>query len=330
LRCRTGANTGRVGREHAPDRPGPSPATPFIVRATAAPPQLFRSRPSLIPTLLPRLGVRVPPFSAIELTESTFPVPVQDFHTDLAVLLRGAQDELLLVALVEVQLEVDPDKPYRWLLYQAAAQDRHRCDVLVLVVAPMAHVARWARRARPLGPRGSYAPLVLGPEHIPKLGTQLPEGASPELAVLSLLAHARRANRSSFRAANEALAMLDPDQASLYLDLLYRTMGAALFRALEESMIVSKPYSGLFEKYYREGEAKGKAEGIAEGKAEGIAEGKAEGLAEALMRVLTARSLTPSPQQRSTILACPDPRRVERWIERALRATSVEEALQEE
>jgi hypothetical protein len=99
-------------------------------------------------------------------------------------------------------------------------------------------------------------------------------------------------------------------------------------------MIVSKPYSGLFEKYYREGIAEGKAEGIAEGKAEGIVEGKAEGiaegLAEALLRVLTARSLTPSPQQRSTILACADPRRVERWIERALRATSVEEALREE
>jgi hypothetical protein len=225
----------------------------------------------LIPTLLPRLGVRVPPFSAIELTESTFPVPVEDFHTDLVVLLRGAQAELLLVALVEVQLAV-----------------------------------------------------------------------SPELAVLSLLAHASRANRTSFRAANEALATLDPDQASLYLDLLYRTMGPALFRALEESMIVSKPYSGLFEKYYREGIEEGKAEGIAEGKAEGIAEGKAEGiaegkaegiaegLAEALLRVLTARSLTPSPQQRSTILACADPRRVERWIERALRATSVEEALREE
>ena len=233
----------------------------------------------MIPTLLPRLGVRVPPFSAIELTESTFPVPVEDFHTDLVVLLRGAQAELLLVALVEVQLAV-----------------------------------------------------------------------SPELAVLSLLAHASRANRTSFRAANEALATLDPDQASLYLDLLYRTMGPALFRALEESMIVSKPYSGLFEKYYREGIEEGKAEGIAEGKAEGIAEGKAEGiaegkaegiaegkaegiaegLAEALLRVLTARSLTPSPQQRATILACADPRRVERWIERALRATSVEEALREE
>ena len=117
-----------------------------------------------------------------------------------------------------------------------------------------------------------------------------------------------------FRAANEALATLDPDQASLYLDLLYRTMGPALFRALEDSMIVSKPYGGLFEKYYREG----------------TAEGKAEGLAEALMRVLAARSLTPSPQQRSTILACVDPRRVERWIERALCATSVEEALREE
>jgi hypothetical protein len=247
---------------------------------------------------------------------------VEDFHTDLVVLLRGAQAELLLVALVEVQLAVDPDKPYRWLLYQAAAQDRHRCDVLVLVVAPMAPVARWAERPRALGPRGSYAPLVLGPEHIPELGAQLLEGASPELAVLSLLAHASRANRTSFRAANEALATLDPDQASLYLDLLYRTMGPALFRALEDSMIVSKPYSGLFEKYYREGEAKGKAEGIAEG--------KAEGLAEALLRVLAARALTPSPQQRSTILSCADPRRVERWIERALRATSVEEALREE
>ena len=100
------------------------------------------------------------------------------------------------MVLVEVQLLKNARKPPTWLLYQAAAQVRHGCDVVVLVIAPDARVARWARRPLPVGPSGRYAPVVLGPTDVPSLAALDVEHASPELAVLSLLAHGKRAERA--------------------------------------------------------------------------------------------------------------------------------------
>jgi hypothetical protein len=83
---------------------------------------LFRARPSLVPLLLRRFGVRLPRVQAVDIAESTFPVAVPDFHVDLAIALRDKSGRTRLVVLLEVQLAVDKDKPHRWLLYQAAAR----------------------------------------------------------------------------------------------------------------------------------------------------------------------------------------------------------------
>jgi membrane protein involved in colicin uptake len=74
-----------------------------------------------------------------------------------------------------------------------------------------------------------------------------------------------------------------------------------------------------------EGEAKGKAEGEAKGKAEGEAKGKAEGRAEALVRVLQARGLAPTAEQRQRILGCADAAALDRWIDRAVSCSSIED-----
>jgi len=64
--------------------------------------------------------------------------------------------------------------------------------------------------------------------------------------------------------------------------------------------------------------AEERAAGFAEGKAQGHAEGKAQGHAEALVSVIEARGLALSPDERSRILDCRDPRLLERWTRRAL------------
>ena len=211
-------------------------------------------------------------------------------------------------------------QPYRWLLYQAAAQDLHRSDVLVLVVAPDLPVATWARRPRALGPRGTYAPVVLGPAEIPKQSSAEELESVPELAVLSALAHGREkgADQALFVTAAQALLRMRPDQAEMYADLLCSRLGEAMQRALEGVMgINGEPLSEYFRNHYRQGLAEGEAKGLDEGEAKGLTEGEAMGLAEALFGVLEARGIIPTDGDRRLIEGCRDPARLRAWVRRA-------------
>lgn len=56
----------------------------------------------------------------------------------------------------------------------------------------------------------------------------------------------------------------------------------------------------------------------------GKAEGRAEGKAEAVLRVLAARNLAPSEEQRQAVLACQDQAQLERWLDAAVTTSSVD------
>ena len=55
-----------------------------------------------------------------------------------------------------------------------------------------------------------------------------------------------------------------------------------------------------------------------------VAQGRAEGEAKALLHILAARKLTPSEVERERIVGCTDLPTLERWIERAVTAGTVE------
>jgi hypothetical protein len=76
-----------------------------------------------------------------------------------------------------------------------------------------------------------------------------------------------------------------------------------------------------------EGEAKGRAEGRAEGEAKGRADGQAQGKADALLKLLRARGLRVSSGHRARISGCTDVRRLDRWIRRAVTASTVRDVL---
>jgi hypothetical protein len=81
------------------------------------------------------------------------------------------------------------------------------------------------------------------------------------------------------------------------------------------------------EAFIEEGHAKGLAGGVAKGLAEGLAEGQAKGLAEgqarSLLRILAARHIAVDERTRQRILACTDLVILDRWLDRALNATSL-------
>jgi hypothetical protein len=195
--------------------------------------ELFRARTSLAPELL-RLVFQLPiPAEAkAEPTEGNLTqlVPTE-LNADL-VLLLGRRPELVVV--VEVQLHRDPDKAFRWPLYSAALRNRHRCPVVVLVVAPKANVARWARRPVDLGPRHHFEPLVLGPEQVPPIEREEEAARSPELAVLSAIAHALDPERGPkvAWAALQAIDDLDDNHRTIYYDLIQSSLGGDIRKEL--------------------------------------------------------------------------------------------------
>ena len=69
----------------------------------------------------------------------------------------------------------------------------------------------------------------------------------------------------------------------------------------------------------------GIAEGEARGKAEGIAEGEARGKAEAVLKLLDARRLAPSEEQRQQVASCTDAAQLDLWFDRAITAGTAAE-----
>ena len=76
-----------------------------------------------------------------------------------------------------------------------------------------------------------------------------------------------------------------------------------------------------------EGEAVGFTKGHESGKAEGKAEGRAEGNAEAIVAILVARGVALDDAGRARITGCSDVARLDRWLVRAISASSVEDVV---
>ena len=217
-----------------------------------------------------------------------------------------------LVVLVEVQLDADPDKPFSWPLYLAAARMKYRCDACVLVVTIDERVAAWARQPVSLGPGAStFQAIVLGPSAVP----YAVESTTPELAVLSALAHGAQ-EPEAVRQAVFAIDALGPDRAQADFVLLKYHLGAARDRALEAIMTTSeRRYLSDFANDYFD-------KGLAQGKAEGEAEGEAKGLRAAIVALFSARALPLSEHGRAQIASCADVATLTKWLGRAVTAAT--------
>jgi hypothetical protein len=271
---------------------------------------LFRNRPSLAPELLREaLGVALPPYAEAHLAPAdlTEIAPAQ-YLADLVVLLRAdpargppKETQCTLAVVVEAQLGRDEKKRLSWPVYLATARARHRCQALVMVVAPDLRVARWASIPIALGPGSVMRPWVLGPDRVPVVTDERRARTEPELAVLSVMAHGkgnpRRAVAIAAAAAAGVEAVKDRDLYLLYSDLISVALGEAARKAFQ-----MLPHGYQFQ---------------TEALREAIAKGRSEGRALAVLEVLDARGLRPSDQQRQRVLDCNDVETLARWLRRA-------------
>lgn len=274
---------------------------------------LFRSCPELVPRLLgEELAVQLPSYQAVRIEESDFTqILPTEFRADLVLTLYQG-DVPVLGIIVEVQRKIDPRKRYTWPLYTVALRARLQCDVLLLVVSDDDLVARWAREPIGLGPGSVLSVTALGPDGVPWVQTADEARRLPELAILSALAHGNEPDGLQVvLSALNAIVPLDAERQRLYYDLVLVSLNEATRRALEQELLmqpVKYEYKSDFARTY-------------------LAKGRVEGEARALLAVLSARGMVIDAPTREFILGCTDPEQLERWIVRAVTASSLDEVL---
>lgn len=282
---------------------------------------LFQNRPELAPALLrDALGVKLPEYSSVrvESADLTDIVPAE-YRADLVVLLVDGKPVLAIV--VEVQLAQDERKLYTWPVYVVGLRARFSSPAVVLVVTSDSAVARWANRPIAIGPGATLHPWVVGPDAVPLVTNPQTAAISPELAVLSVLAHGHDEVDVAVKVALAAMSAVthlgDRDRFVLYSDLILAALSDAARKALQ---MIPEGYQ-FQSPIIRESIEKG----LVQGRAEGRAEGRALEKALSVLEVFEARAIPVSTDHRNRILACTDLECLSRWHKRAIKVASVDE-----
>ncbi|WP_437991362.1 hypothetical protein [Sorangium sp. So ce145] len=281
--------------------------------------ELFKNRPTLAAEMLhDALGHPVPTFTEARVESSDFTEIVpSDRRADVVVLLVGEQQPAMAIV-VEVQLGVDPDKPYVWPVYVTQTRARHRCPTGLLVVTINAAMARWSARPIDTGhPGWALTPLVLGPQGVPVVTDAEQAKAAPEVAVLSAMAHGQSEAAEAIGVAFLAAAdELDEERRAVYGDLVLSSLNAAARRKLEAMMKSGYQFQSEFARSY-----------VAKGREEGIREGTLKTKAQAVLAILEARGIEVPAEVRERVLASTDIDELDRWIRRAAVISDARELL---
>jgi hypothetical protein len=205
-------------------------------------------------------------------------------------------------------------------VYVTTARARHNCPTVLLVFSDDERVVRWARTPIDIGGGSVLQVMALGPEMVPWVKEVQQAVQLPELAVLSAVSHGNEASGMEvLLPAFEAFLSLDGERKSFCHDVVLRSLNEATRRALEAEMLTRKyEYQSDFARTY-----------FGQGLAQGEASGEVKGEARALLAVLAARGLEVDTATRERILGCIDPGLLERWITRAVTASSLGEVFAE-
>ncbi|QSB14373.1 hypothetical protein JQS43_23235 [Natronosporangium hydrolyticum] len=274
--------------------------------------ELFRQRPSLADPL----GLDPPTYqhALLDSGDLTSLVPTE-YRADAVVTLTTDEVPTLAVV-VEVQLRRDRAKRRSWPVYLTTLHARLRCPTILLVICPDRPTARWCATPILIGHPGfTLTPLALGPDQVPVLTDASADGASPELAVLSAMAHSTHPDRDKILyALLKTLDTMEADHAALYADVVLAALPEAARHHLEALMSTTYQYQSDFARRY-----------FQQGRSEGKAEGKAEGEARALLRFLAARGIAVPEHARTRIADCTDLELLDTWVRRAATAETVDD-----
>jgi hypothetical protein len=220
--------------------------------------ELLRARADI------KLGKVTAELASIDLSQV---VPIE-YRADNVTVFRNRAHKATLAVVVEVQRKIDVVKRRSWPVYVTVARSSNDCRAVLLVIAPDAKVARWARKPIATGHPGfCLRPIVISYRDMPRVVDPAVTCRIPELGVLSTLAH------PSLEVAKAALAgirgLTDEQQARLYYDVIMAALPEAIRRALEAHMERYEYKTEFARKYVAQGREEGREEGREKGREEG-------------------------------------------------------------
>jgi hypothetical protein len=276
--------------------------------------EIVRHRPALVAELLAHtLGVDLPHYQDVRLEAGDLTdLTPTEYRADAVVVLTDAGAALAVV--VEVQLGRDADKRWTWPVYLATLGARLRCPTMLLVVCADPRTATWCAAPIDVGhPGWTLRPLVLGPDRVPLVTDPDQAKRSPELTVLSAMAHSSHpAWPSIAEALLSALDEVDESRATLYSDVVFAALPAAARRTLEAMMTTrTYEYQSDFVRRY-------------------VFQGRAEGEADAVLTFLETRGIPVPDEARARITGCTDLDQLKTWVRRAVTAATVDELFDDE
>lgn len=279
--------------------------------------EMFRSHPELAAGLLADVfDIDLPDYRQARAASCDFTdVGPNEFRGDTALVFADGDGRPLLGIVLEVQLRRDRTRQWSWPVYLATLRARLRCPVYLMIFCPDRQVAIWSRQPIELGHPGLVLrPLVLGPDVIPAVTDTTIAESTPELAVLSALAHGDGPEPEKvFAALDAGLQKTDGDLEKIYYDVVLTLLSATARQRLEEFMMTVRTdyeYQSDFARKYVE---------------EGREKGLAEGTRHSILMTLEVRGITLPDDAQARIEACSDLAELERWARRAITVESAAE-----
>jgi hypothetical protein len=253
-------------------------------------------------------GVKLPGevTAALAPTDMSAVVPVQ-YLADMVVLISSAATRKpVLAVVIEPQLRDSETKRYSWPVYVTTARRVARCPAAVLVVIcpDPAEAAKCRKLIRTGHPGFDLAPIV-----IDSGGPPGRDGAgSPYLTVFAAsMGGIDMESEPGARRVLDAMASAEVSDADrLRMTTIMLRLASDAARQILEAMMKTSEYEKTFVERIHE---------------QGISEGKAE----AVLKLLDARHLAPSPEQRQRVTSCTDPAQLDLWFDRAITAGTATE-----
>src|ERR1700722_928540 len=275
--------------------------------------ELVRQHPEIaVEFIQGTAGIKLPSEMAVSLapTDMSAVVPVQ-YLADMVVLVSdAATGKPALAVIIEPQLRDSKTKRYSWPVYVPTARRAAGCPAAVLVVLcpDPAEAAKCRKLIRTGHPGFDLAPIVIDSGGPPgRDGTR-----GPYLTVFAAsMGGIDMESEPGARRVLDAMASTEVSEADrLRMTTIILRLANDAARQILEAMMTTSEYEKTFVERIHD---------------QGIAEGKAEGKAEDVLKLLDARHLTPTREQRQQVTSCTNAAQLDLWLDRAITAGTAAE-----
>jgi hypothetical protein len=277
-----------------------------------APIELIRQHPGLAVELLRAMSdVDLPAEIAVSLgpTDLSEVVPIK-FLADAVVIVadKTTGEPAMVIIIIEPQGRDDPTKEFSWPVYVTVARRHLRCQrALLLVICPDPDEADKCRRLISTGHPGfDLTPAVIDPLNSPGV-----DSASPYLAIFAAFMGA--INLEEDQGARAFLAAVRESGASVadrkrLSTIMLNLASDAARRRLETMMTTMEWKSDFIEGFVQKGLEQGLQQGAAKAKAEDV------------LKIIDARAIKVTAEQRDEVTSCTDIAQLDQWFDSALTA----------